>query len=1127
MSTFITNDKQKTLKERLVTCIENSCELKFLVGFFYFSGISELYETLKKLYEDRELGRGHLKILVGLNVDEGAYGIYEVAKRNSSFSPNSLKEDFFNSIKTTFNSKELDKKEIYEQAEFFIKLLEEGIIELRKTRHPNHAKLYLFKLDGPAGEITPHLFITGSSNLTRAGLEGQDEFNVEIKDYGFEDAENYFDNLWDQAIALDDNDVHKLVKILKQESFLKPITPFEAYVYLLKTYIELHKGKISTKSLENLLKEKGYRVYSYQLDAVSQGFANCLSHGGTILADVAGLGKTVIACLIAKLLNKRRLVKRGLVICPPHLVGDENKTSGWKKSLEDFKLSDWEVRSLGKLEETLEFVQNHSDIKVVIVDEAHRFRNERTQSYHYLREICRGKVVILLSATPFNNRPKDIFALVKLFNMPKKSTITLDGDLESRFLHYESEFKKLAYIKKHHDSKDPKKKERALAYYKSLFGENTINLIKVKIRTKNLAREIRAILEPVVIRRNRLDLKFYGEEIPLTEVENPREWFFELTDEQLAFYDEVIEAFKSFEEGGKFKGAIYMPTKYEKGISEWIEIPEEAEPYKLSEEENFLYVYQINLYDFMRRLLVKRFESSFGAFKQSVKRFKEINQKALDFVNKTKKFILDRKLMEDLIEEDIETIEEQLKRYEEALEKDEINKRFHKVYDLSKFKEREKFIRDIENDLRLFEELERRIDEVGLASNDPKAERLVRGIKTFLKEKRKVVIFTEYLDTAKYLETILKKNFGNRVLAPFGNVSKATIEAIHRNFNAQYQLQEDEYDILLATDKHSEGFDLNRAGVVINYDIPWNPVRVIQRVGRINRIGKKVYDTIYIVNFFPTERGADIVKQREIAATKMFMIHNILGEDAKIFDLDEEPQPSELYKRLNTYSEGEEESFLTKLRKTYDELIASHPELKEALKDMPKRIKVAKKGEKDEILVFVKKGEDLFVGYKSYEEDKPYAVSFEEVYEKIVATGEDQALPLSKAFWNNYIAVLEKANYKPYSTNSSNNLSNKGIYLLKTLRQRNSESLKPYDNFIDSLLKDLTDYGTLSEYAISKIVEWEKYLNDEKKLIKAIEELKREIGEDFLKKAEKPIKGILEKEVVIVAIENQKVEGEI
>lgn len=125
---------------------------------------------------------------------------------------------------------------------------------------------------------------------------------------------------------------------------------------------------------------------------------------------------------------------------------------------------------------------------------------------------------------------------------------------------------------------------------------------------------------------------------------------------------------------------------------------------------------------------------------------------------------------------------------------------------------------------------------------------------------------------------------------------------VYEKFDASFEKQKDEYTILLTTDKLSEGVNLNRAGVVVNYDIPWNPVRVIQRVGRINRIGKKVYDNIYIVNFFPTEKGADIVRSREIAESKMFMIHNVLGEDSKIFSPDKEPQPSELYERLTTYT---------------------------------------------------------------------------------------------------------------------------------------------------------------------------------------------------------------------------------
>ncbi|MCS6957929.1 MAG: helicase-related protein, partial [Aquificaceae bacterium] len=186
----------------------------------------------------------------------------------------------------------------------------------------------------------------------------------------------------------------------------------------------------------------------------------------------------------------------------------------------------------------------------------------------------------------------------------------------------------------------------------------------------------------------------------------------------------------------------------------------------------------------------------------------------------------------------------------------------------------------------------------------------------------------------------LEKEFGEKLLTAIGNVSKQTSLAILSNFDASYKEKEDKHYILLTTDKLSEGFNLSRAGAVINYDIPWNPVRVIQRVGRINRIGAKVYSELYIVNFFPTQKGADITRSREIAQTKMFMIHNILGEDAKIFDPGEEPKPAELYHRINQYKE-EDESFITKLRKEYAELTKKYPYLQESLKDLPPRLKVS------------------------------------------------------------------------------------------------------------------------------------------------------------------------------------------
>ena len=144
--------------------------------------------------------------------------------------------------------------------------------------------------------------------------------------------------------------------------------------------------------------------------------------------------------------------KRGIVIAPPGIIGDKAKSEGWKKYLEQFHLASlgWEAFSLGDLEHVSEFVSGTNDIEVIIIDEAHRFRNEDTKDYEYLKNICRGKIVILLTATPFNNKPTDIFSLLKLFIIPKKSSITLDDDLENKFREFKSEFDKLSYIKRYY-----------------------------------------------------------------------------------------------------------------------------------------------------------------------------------------------------------------------------------------------------------------------------------------------------------------------------------------------------------------------------------------------------------------------------------------------------------------------------------------------------------------------------------------------------------------------------------------------------------------------------------------------------------------------------------------------------
>lgn len=1120
MKTFITNSDAENLKKRLVELINKSDELKFLVAFFYFSGIRELYAELK------QNSKVIIKVLVGLNVDKFNYQLIEYADsddQSGRLSNEEISHKYFNSIKKSINTEKFDNQEFYEQVRFFIDLIKIDRLIIRKTFRPNHAKLYIFKLQSEqVGRKT--LFITGSSNLTSSGLTTQEEFNVEISDYGFKNAEEYFDSLWNEAVKITENDAlkRKLIELVEKETLVKKITPYEAFVLVLKIYLDSFEKKEIGQSLISTLEDNGYIPYQYQLDAIRQALAIIENNNGVILADVVGLGKTVIACSVAK-----ELRKRGVIICPPGLMGDvRKKDSGWNMYKEQFGLHDWEVWSLGDLEKLQEFAKKAKDIKVVIIDEAHRFRNQDTKDYEYLKNICRDKSVILLTATPFNNRPGDILSLLKLFITPKKSSITLENNLVDRFKSFKGAFDRLGYIKKYWNSINEQKRGKAHGYYEILFGEkfsSPAGLEKVKQRSKYLAKQIRDVIEPVTIRRNRLDLEgnpLYKKEVKdLSKIADPKEWFYELTKEQSALYDNVINLyFGDPDEDGRFKGAIYRPFEYETAR-------EKIAGEKLSDKENFEFIQQRNLYDFMRRLLVKRFESSFGSFEQSLKNFKRITESVLKFIEKTGKYILDRNLLERIYDKEPEEIEYYLEDYTEKINAGQYPKN-HKIYKLSDFKYKNDFLIDIKSDLKLFNEILESLHEFDLIENDPKTDCLIQNLKDqFKKEpKRKIIIFSEYLDTVKYLEPRIKKVFHDRLLTVVGNLTAHNLSALYKNFDASFAKQENDFDILLSSDKISEGFNLNRAGMVINYDIPWNPVRVIQRVGRINRISKKVFDELFIVNFFPTERGAELVQSREIASNKMFLIHNTLGEDAKIFDIDEEPTPAKLYNRIQQNPDKlEEESFYTTALKEIIKIKENHPDLIAALDKFPPRVKVAKKSDQRELLVFIKKGR-LYIHGAKYSDDGKHALfqtTFEEAFEKISCKPDEKRLELSEKFWGVYenIKIFRDYRVGPMSEQS---LEQQAINNLRTfIYHRHEGEIMEVKDFLRVLLEDVTDYGTLSDYTLRRIANLEGGTKEKLKIsLQEIRALKDELGADYLEK-EKARQRDLTKEI-IVAIENQK-----
>lgn len=339
-----------------------------------------MYESLKENTDAK------IKILVGLNADRTVHGISEFGE-SEHISGEEKIFNFFESIKKSLNTENFDTAEFYTQVKFFLKMIEEDRLVIRKTYEPNHAKLYIFNLEeSQVGRRK--LFVTGSSNLTKSGLSTQNEFNVEISDFGCEEAERYFDDLWQNAVLITEKDELKkhLLSTVEHETLVKDITPFEAFCLVLKTYLDSFGSAEVSASLSELLEKNGYKPYRYQIDAVSQALAVLEKYHGVVIADVVGLGKSVIASAIAK-----QLKKRGLIICPPGLIGDKNKNSGWAKYREEFEIRDWKIRSLGDLENTFEFVKKAKDIEVVIVDEAHRFRNEDTKDYELLKNICREK----------------------------------------------------------------------------------------------------------------------------------------------------------------------------------------------------------------------------------------------------------------------------------------------------------------------------------------------------------------------------------------------------------------------------------------------------------------------------------------------------------------------------------------------------------------------------------------------------------------------------------------------------------------------------------------------------------------------------------------------------------------
>jgi len=255
----------------------------------------------------------------------------------------------------------------------------------------------------------------------------------------------------------------------------------------------------------------------------------------------------------------------------------------------------------------------------------------------------------------------------------------------------------------------------------------------------------------------------------------------------------------------------------------------------------------------------------------------------------------------------------------------------------------------------------------------------------------------------------------------------------------------------------------------------------------------------------------------------MFLIHNTLGEDAKIFDVEEEPSPSNLYTKIQQNPDNmEEESFYTKVISEFYDIKEKYPELIKEIKNFPTRIKVAKKYTENELYVFIKKGRLHIYCAKNNADGKLdyFPVPFEDILEKIKARPEDKPFPLSSDFWDGYEKIKglrEEIQKSPPEVS----LEQQAINNLKHLLKINDSVISEYQTFLQMLLEDILDYGTLSDFTLRRLANL-KMKNDEQiaSTVNEIEALIKELGENYLEKEKAKIKTLTKE--IIIAIENRK-----
>jgi superfamily II DNA or RNA helicase len=815
-------------------------------------------------------------------------------------------------------------------------------------RHKLHAKLYLlYNMSHP---VTPVVGYVGSSNLTLAGLRQQGELNVDVVE---EDAcrklEQWFNDRWNDRWCID---ISEELATIIDESWAreKTIPPYHIYLKMAYHLSEEARTGVLAFNIPRVFREK---LFEYQKAAVKIAAHHLNKRGGVLIGDVVGLGKTLMATALARIMQDDYGMET-LVICPKNLV------HMWRDYMQEYGL----LHAVVAVSNVQNELPNLRRFRLVIIDESHNLRNREGKRYKAIKDYIEKNEskCILLTATPYNKTYLDISAQLRLF-----LTDDASKDLGIRPEKLLNEMGEAKFNSVHQCP------VRSLtAFEQSTFADDWRDLMR-----HYLVRRTRGFIQDNYARTDaetrRKYLEFSDGTRSFFPVRTPRTVKFSIDDESsgdpysFLYSERVVETINELNLPRYGLGNYIAAMPRQKSAQNAALKPTKEESAQLASLSRA----GKRLMGFCRTNLFKRLESGGPAFIQSLERHVLRNYIFLHAIAHDLPLPIgtqDAELLDtrsndedeeavladasdegDASTDGLTKIETIPLRNELRIEADYQHKAAAVYAEYAtQYRKRFKWLRpslfspllqqDLLDDARNLLWI---LQQCGAweANEDAKLNALV----DLLSEQHpgeKVLIFTQFADTVHYLTQQLKMRGVTALAGVTGDAEDPTALAWRFSpiSNGKQISAADELRVLIATDVLSEGQNLQDASIVVNYDLPWAIIRLIQRAGRVDRIGQQA-DTIYCYSFLPAEGVEKLIRLRERVRQRLLENAEVVGTDEAFFEDDPDSLPFlDLYNEKAGILDGEADSEVDLASQAYQiwkNATDADPKLKGIIEKLP------------------------------------------------------------------------------------------------------------------------------------------------------------------------------------------------